>query len=139
MADLCADGSRLAVYWCSLYSPCLSLFLPVFLEGALPAVLAVGGKEPADDSPWWRFQRLAQVARAVPGGVAATRARWAPMQQGLIASAYPLARQARQLLDAGRGEQAEARLTAYMGDSVAQMLAAAGALSADLRTTAVAA
>ncbi|MEZ4709110.1 MAG: hypothetical protein R3A44_18025 [Caldilineaceae bacterium] len=30
VADLCADGSRLPVYWCSFYSPCLGLFLPIF-------------------------------------------------------------------------------------------------------------
>ncbi|MEE9255151.1 MAG: C69 family dipeptidase, partial [Pseudomonadales bacterium] len=29
VADLCGDGSRLPVYWCSFYSPCLSVFYPV--------------------------------------------------------------------------------------------------------------
>ena len=42
VADLCGDDSRLAVYWCSHYSPRLSLFLPFFTVGALPAVLVVG-------------------------------------------------------------------------------------------------
>ena len=53
VADLCGDDSRLAVYWRSLYFPCLSLFLPFFTVGALPAVLAVGDASPDDDSPWW--------------------------------------------------------------------------------------
>jgi len=36
VADLCHDGSRLAVYWCSMYSPCFGIFLPMFIEGELP-------------------------------------------------------------------------------------------------------
>lgn len=58
VADLCADGSRLPVFWCGLYSPCLALFLPIFIEGQLPPVLSVGGEKPSDDSPWWMFHRL---------------------------------------------------------------------------------
>ena len=30
IADLCSDGSRLPIYWCCLYSPCMGLYFPVF-------------------------------------------------------------------------------------------------------------
>ena len=65
VADLCNDGSRLSVYWCSFYSPCLSLFFPVFAEATLPPTLARGGQHSEDDpeSPWWKFHRLNVLAR----------------------------------------------------------------------------
>ena len=44
VADLCSDGSRLPVYWCSLYSPCLGVFMPMFPEGEIPSVLGIGGR-----------------------------------------------------------------------------------------------
>jgi dipeptidase len=96
VADLCADRSRLPVYWCSFYSPCLGIFLPFFSEGTLPPVLAQGagagapqcgagpvpgrfgasgserqrrGPVPgvhSEESPWWLFYRLAHLAAQEP-------------------------------------------------------------------------
>lgn len=39
VADLWDDGSRLPVYWCCLYSPCMGVFFPIFLEGLIPGLL----------------------------------------------------------------------------------------------------
>lgn len=140
IADLCADGSRLPVYWCSFYSPCLSLFFPVFIEGRLPEVLSVGSEDPTPDSPWWRFHRLVHLARHQgPAGIEAARARWAGIQQDLISSAYPLAAQAQTLIDAGQGTEAEQRLTSFMSDSVQRMLDTADELIEQFSVTEVAA
>jgi dipeptidase len=119
VADLCADGSRLPVYWCSFYSPCLGVFFPVFIEGTLPAPLVNGGAEPTDDSPWWLFHRLSRVARAEPvARIPAVRHRWAALQSRLFDSASSVATEGRRLLDAGRKAQAEEMLTAYMAENV---------------------
>jgi secernin len=126
VADLCADGSRLPVYWCSFYSPCLGVFFPVFSEGALPPVLAAGGGELDDESPWWLFHRLNWAVRADPDRrVPEVRQRWAEMQADLLASAYSTAREGKRLLDCGETEAAELLLTGYTAQSVDQTLAAA--------------
>ena len=63
VAHLCDDGSRLPIYWCSFYSPCLGVFLPMFIEGELPQVLAIGDETPSDNSPWWLFRQLSLKLR----------------------------------------------------------------------------
>lgn len=123
VADLCADGSRLPVYWCSFYSPCLSPFFPVFVEGTLPAQLAVGGQQPTRDSPWWRFLRLAHVATAAGvEGIESVRQRWAALEAEWAAAAYPLAQRCRQRIQAGDPVGAERELTAHMQTTVDTML-----------------
>jgi dipeptidase len=129
VADLCADGSRLPVYWCSFYSPCLGVFLPVFLEGILPPVLSLGSAEPDEASPWWRFHRLSRWARAEPETrISLLRARWATFQEALLNSAYVMAAEGRQLLDAGQAAEAARLLTEYMARCVTRILAIAGEL-----------
>jgi len=123
VADLCADGSRLPVYWCGFYSPCLALFLPIFCAGDLPPILSQGDATPSDDSPWWLFQRLNLAVLQDP--VALTplvRERWDPLQSQLFESAYRMAEQGRQLLDNGQADAAAQRLTSYMAENVDTML-----------------
>jgi dipeptidase len=57
VARLGRDGERL-VYWGSLGSPCISVFLPYYIEADLPEVLARGGERRSTDSPWWQFKEL---------------------------------------------------------------------------------
>jgi len=52
--------------WAALASPCASTFLPLYLEGDLPAALSAGSEEPVSTSAWWRFQRLTERALAAP-------------------------------------------------------------------------
>ncbi|MAF09493.1 secernin-3 [Candidatus Poribacteria bacterium] len=123
VSELCADGSRLAVHWCALYSPCLALFLPMFVEGELPEALAIGGETPSDDSPWWTFHRLAAAVRVAPDARAeAVREAWAPVQDALSVSAYEMAGEGRRSIDDGRATDANALLTRYMAENTATML-----------------
>jgi len=123
VADLCADGSRLPVYWCSLYSPCVGLFFPVFIEGHLPEILSVGGATPDGRSPWWMFHRLSRLARSEPATrIPTVRGAWAPLQEELLASAYGVAADGRRLLDDGRHEEAEQLLTRHMEGAVDRVL-----------------
>ena len=142
VADLCADGSQLPIYWCSFYSPCLAVFLPYFCEGALPAVLAQGDATASDDSPWWIFYRLAHAARIQPELARLFCQRWARWQEQLFASAAQMAIEGRQLLDAGQPDAAGRVLTEYMARNTATMLEIAAELlqhSAQLQTTSIAA
>jgi hypothetical protein len=124
VADLCGDGSRLPVYWCSFYSPCLGLFLPVFIEGKLPEVLSRGGSAPSHNSPWWQFRNLSRAVYAdLETRVPLVRDRWAPLQEGLLDTAYDVAREGRRLLDDGQQDKATSLLTDYMAENTAAMLA----------------
>ncbi len=130
IADLCADGSRLPVYWCSFYSPCLGIFLPVFLEGELPAVLTRGGAQPSDDSMWWLFRRLERTAREDPSGQTAKAIRqiWRGLQEELLESAYPIATEARRMIDLGREAEAAEMVTKYMHQNVDRVFSTAKAM-----------
>ena len=120
VADLCADGSRLSVYWCSFYSPCLSLFLPTFIEAELPAALGIGGKAPDDNSPWWLFHQLTRAARALPEErIPMVRDQWRILQNQLFESAYQIATDQR---DAGANPEAARHLTEYMTENTRMML-----------------
>lgn len=126
VADLCPDGSRLSVYWCSFYSPCLGIFLPTFTEGELPAVLAEGGREPNRGSPWWLFRELAGRTRLGDtfdeDAVADLRSEWVEMQQELLVSAYEVAVEGRALIDRGDEKRASKMLTKYMSSSTERVL-----------------
>ena len=140
VSDLCADNSRLAIHWCSFYSPCLAPFFPVFIEGTLPAVLAIGGEHASSDSPWWRFLHLAHLVRQdTDDRVAAVRTCWAELEAEWMASAYPLAARARQMIDAGDSEAAQKLLSDYMQSAVEHMLTTAEELITQFSATSVAA
>ena len=133
VAELCDNGERLPIYWCSLYSPCLSLFLPIFIEGQLPPVLTLGDATPSADSPWWLFHKLNQlVLTGAPDAANRVRARWQPFQETLLASAHEIAHQAKHLLDEGRAAEATAHLTRYMAANAAHMVEMVHTLHAEL-------
>ena len=127
VADLCADGSRLPVYWCCMYSPCLGVFLPIFIEGTVPPALSVGGANRSDDSPWWLFRSLEASARRNgllnAGEIAAHRSAWSGLQAELLESAYQVAAEGRRLVDDGRGDAASTMLTNYMEANTEMALA----------------
>jgi secernin len=129
VADLCNDGSRLAVYWCSFYSPCLSLFFPVFAEATLPPILARGGQHSDDDpeSPWWKFHQLNLAARE--GGneaIDAVRREWAGVQEKVMQRAYDLASAGKRTTDAGGS--VDRMLTDFVEENVENMLKTVDAL-----------
>jgi dipeptidase len=47
-----------ALTWVAFCNPCVSPYLPVFPEAAIPRPYGVGGAEPNDGGAWWRFKRL---------------------------------------------------------------------------------
>lgn len=133
VAEFCANGERLPIYWCSLYSPCLSLFLPIFIEGQLPPVLTLGDATPSEESPWWLFHKLNHlVLNGAPDAAEQVRARWQPIQAALFTSAHAIAHQAKQLLDNGQTTEATTRLTAYMAVNASHMIDTVRALHAEL-------
>ncbi|MDP6356368.1 MAG: C69 family dipeptidase [Planctomycetota bacterium] len=123
VADLCADGSRLPIYWCSFYSPCLGVFFPVFIEGRLPEALGVGESQQSWRSPWWRFHKLAHLASERPEERRPVLdEEWSGIQQQFFGTAARAARTGRELLDKDQLDDAEAHLTEFMEESVNTVL-----------------
>ncbi len=56
IARIPRDGAPL-VYWASLGSPCVSAFIPLFVDADIPGVLCEGGETP-DQSLWWQLKRV---------------------------------------------------------------------------------
>ena len=123
IAHLCDDGSRLPVYWCSFYSPCLSVFLPMFIEGELPQVLAIGGEVPSDESPWWIFRQLSLKLRLEePSQIPTVQAKWRELQPQLLTTTYEIAEEGKFLIERGCENTANQLLTRYMAENVEMML-----------------
>ena len=115
VADLCSDGSRLPIYWCSFYSPCLGIFFPVFIEGRLPEVLGVGEFRTSWMSPWWRFHKLLNLALEKPEErKPILRMEWSRIQNRFFEETGTIAREGKKLLDSGREEDAHMMLTNFM-------------------------
>ncbi|RKU11714.1 secernin-3 [Candidatus Poribacteria bacterium] len=133
VAHLCDDGSRLPVYWCSFYSPCLAVFLPIFIEGELPQVLAIGDETPSDDSPWWLFRQLSLKLRLEePELIPTVQAKWQEFQTQLLTTAYEIAKEGKFLIERGCENTANQLLTRYMAENVETMLETVRGLLSDV-------
>jgi dipeptidase len=123
VADLCATDERLPIYWTGLYSPCMTVFLPNFIEGDLPGILGIGGELESADSPWWDFYRLTQHGVKAGAEVRAEiRSVLANLQQELFESAYEVAKNGRELIDNGSDDAATEMLTKFMAENAQRVI-----------------
>lgn len=131
VAPLPRDRSTPWPVWVSFATPCTSVFLPVYLEGTLPAALARGGPEPSDDSAWWTFQRLEAAAeKDSEQHTPMLRAGWAELEEWIEterAAAQALAAAARRDGDA---DAAARPLTDFMARAVEEAMKRAEQLRA---------
>jgi dipeptidase len=76
------------IAWCSLVTPCTSVFLPFFVDASVPEALAQGAATFTAASPWWRLKRL--LDRASENWVESfprIGAHWQDWQQALLREA----------------------------------------------------
>ena len=64
IARLAPSSDEPLTYWASLGSPCLSAFIPLYVDADVPAALTRGGEHAADDSLWWQAQRIRTLVEA---------------------------------------------------------------------------
>jgi secernin len=129
VADLCATDERLPVYWCGMYSPCMTVFMPMFIEGDLPSSLSIAGEVPGDDSPWWDFYRLTHHGlQAGAEARAEIRSELRILQDELFESAYEMAEKGRDLVGNGANGAASEMLTTYMAENAARVISKAKSL-----------
>lgn len=64
IARLPRDINEPLLYWASLGSPCVGIFLPLFVDCDVPSVLQRGSDTPSPDSAWWQFKNLLTYVEA---------------------------------------------------------------------------
>ena len=123
LARLPADRDDLACYWGSLGSPCVGVFLPYYVDGELPEILARGGERASADSPWWRFKELLTlVERDWTRHGPHAHQFWDEFEQALAGETEEVEAKAIRLRRAGQRDSAARLLTRFMDANVALAL-----------------
>jgi secernin len=123
-------AGELPTCWASFVTPCLAAFLPYYLEGSLPAQLAVGGAEPDPASPWWQFKGLGNDIRGrYTEASPLVRGVWDRLERSAQQNAPDVESEAQRLLGTGDTSAAHQLLTEFMERNAQTMIAAV----ADLR------
>ena len=123
VADLCATDERLPVFWTGLYSPCMTVFMPMFIEGDIPSSLSIGGEQESNDSPWWDFYRLTHHGLGAGAETRANiRSELSVLQNELFESAYDIAEKSRELIGNGANGAASDLLTKYMAENAQRVI-----------------
>jgi len=101
--------------WISFGTACTGIFLPVYLSGVIPAVLARGGEEPRSDSAWWTFKRLQDAASRDPERTTPiVRAGWVEFEDQLERARLVAEETARGAATAGERDRAAKHVTEFM-------------------------
>jgi dipeptidase len=127
MVAVLGDEASPPMAWMALGTPCVSVFLPYYLEGEVSEAVSRGGKEPSLDSPWWSFRELLSWVEADPHERGPrVRAYWDALEQELTERARQVEARATDLRARGDRTGAARLLTEFMTASVAAMLRALG-------------
>ena len=109
--------------WVSLATPCTGVFLPLYLEGDVPAAYARGGASPDRSSPWWRFKALQDAVLARPRGELVRLQRfWGEWEQELASRSKRLAEEVRTLQRGGDSEAVRRLTSRFMEDNLEETL-----------------
>ncbi len=83
LAELAPAAASLQVLGCAFGPPCLSVYLPVFLDGELPPALTAGGPDADVPALGWQLGVLADQLRSDAGRVAGWREQLGRLQADL--------------------------------------------------------
>jgi secernin len=125
VAPLPTDRTAPWPTWIGFGTPCTGIFLPVYIEGVIPACLAQGDEHesPGDESAWWVFERLRRAAsRDFDAAIPIIREGWSILEEKIEHEREALEREARRAVLAGDRDEAADLLTAFMGRTVQSAL-----------------
>jgi dipeptidase len=115
--------------WVCFGTPCSGVFLPVYLDGVIPASLARGGAEPELDSAWWTFKRLQDEVDADPlRYTPELRAGWRDFEEQVECDRVEVERSARRAARSGDRDQAARVVSDFMARTVEDALKLADSL-----------
>jgi len=121
IADLSQDKNRTAIYWCSLYTPCIGIFIPIFCEGNLPEKLSLKSKEFSKETLWWKFhsinKKINEDNNTKSSKTEFVRSSFLPLQKTFIKDSYIIAKEAQTLINSGQKIKANNLLSEYMNNS----------------------
>jgi dipeptidase len=132
IARLEAGEDALLTYWASLGSPCLGVFVPLYLEAEIPPQLEVGGEHATDDSPWWGFKALLTRVERDWALAPRVRAYWDEVEAAIETEREQVEAQARDLRRRGDATRASSELGAFSRRVVAEVLSKLPVLLRDL-------
>ncbi len=128
-------GRRPWPVWISFATPCTGTFVPVYLEGTIPAAFASAGRETGDargasGSVWQAMRELQERAtsdfdRAQP----LLRAKWAEVDRTIAAERLRVEQAASHLFALDEREEGGQVLTRFMASTAERLLETAGALA----------
>jgi dipeptidase len=135
IAELPGEGPQPWPVWISFGTPCTGIFFPVYLDGVIPAMLALGGAGFESDSAWWVFHRLQQAAaRDLARNIPILRRGWAPLEEKIEMERTSAERAARAAFLEGDGDAAADQLSTLMNRLVGEVLDTAEVLRANLES-----
>ena len=142
IAPLPVDRTAPWPVWISFGSPCLGVFMPVDLDGLLPAALARGREnDPAlasdatqeEESAWWAFHRLAEAAASdLPHAIPRLREGWRSIEEYIEAERPRIEAEAAALVASGERVEAASLLSEFMNEVLARALERADSLRSSL-------
>jgi secernin len=136
VAPLPADRDAPWPVWISFGAPCAAIFLPVYLDGVIPAALARGGEQRTRDSAWWTFHDLASCVAADPQQHTPTvRAGFAELEKRIESERGGVEAAARAAARVDDGLRAAEIVSDFMAETVAAALACAVELRGRVEAT----
>ena len=119
--------------WISFGTPCTGVFLPVYLDGAVPACFARGGPAARSDSAWWAFKELQDAVNRDPSEYTPrARRHWHHFEQKLEDERREVERTARAAATSRDAHRAARVLSDFMARSAEAAVAMARRLRAEL-------
>jgi secernin len=84
VVELAADATP-PIAWCSMATPCTSVFLPIEVGAMLPDALRTGGVPEDEHSLWWAMRSLQEIVDHDPATLTPpVQEVWAPWEEGLL-------------------------------------------------------
>ena len=111
--------------WISFAVPCSGVFLPVYLDGRLPAAMTRGTARSEDpgDSLWWTFRELERAAaKNLERDIPLLRDSWKPFEASLERERKRVESEASALKSAGDEHGASLALTSFMDETAARAI-----------------
>jgi secernin len=115
--------------WVSFATPCSGVFLPVYIDGVIPASLAQGGKSDSRDSAWWAFKRLQDKAGTDPARhTLELRQGWSAFEQQVESERVDVEEAAQAKFKSGDRDGAAQLVTKFMDRTCARAIECANEL-----------
>lgn len=127
-------GRRPWPVWISFATPCVGTFLPVYLDGTIPARLARCGEDRRDGpSAWEAMRRLQEQATPTfPESLGRIRAGWSELERTLELDRLRIEQEAAGRFATGAYDDGERILTQFMRDSADRLVDTAARIAASL-------